>query len=76
MDDYDIWDLLHTVLPTTKLSLKEFYVEFAKLYGGLEPLYRGILSHRETVSAEGTIENIRRVFKAMKKKDSKSLSSV
>ena len=76
VDDYDIWDLLHTVLPTTKLSLKEFYVEFAKLYGGLEPLYRGILSHRETVSAEGTIENIRRVFKAMKKKDSKSLSSV
>src|SRR5574337_1187174 len=55
VEDYDLWDLLHTVLPTTKLSLKEFYLEFAKLYGGLEPLYRGILSHRKSVSAENTI---------------------
>jgi radical SAM superfamily enzyme YgiQ (UPF0313 family) len=70
-DDYDIWDLLHTVLPTTNLSLKEFYLEFAKLYGGLEPLYRGILSHRKTVSAEDTFENIRRVIKAMRKKEAK-----
>lgn len=69
VEDYDIWDLLHTVLPTTNLSLKEFYLEFAKLYGGLEPLYRGILSHRKTVSAEDTVENIRRVIKAMRKKE-------
>jgi hopanoid C-3 methylase len=67
VEDYDNWDLLHTVLPTTKLSLKEFYMEYAKLYGGLEPLYRGILRHRESVSAENTVENIRRVFRAMKK---------
>lgn len=69
VEDYDLWDLLHTVLPTTKLSLKEFYLEFAKLYGGLEPLYRGILSHRKSVSAEDTVENIRRVFRAMRKKE-------
>ncbi|MEP9410012.1 MAG: cobalamin B12-binding domain-containing protein [Candidatus Brocadia sp.] len=71
VDDYDLWDLLHTVLPTTKLSLKEFYLEFAKLYGGLEPLYRGILSHRNTVSGEDTVENIRRVIKAMRKAEVK-----
>lgn len=71
VDDYDLWDLLHTVLPTTRLSLKEFYLEFAKLYGGLEPLYRGILSHRNTVSGEDTVENIRRVIKAMRKAEVK-----
>lgn len=68
VEDYDYWDLLHTVLPTSKLSLKEFYMEYAKLYGGLEPLYRGILSHREALPAEDTIENVRRVFRAMRKK--------
>lgn len=71
VEDYDLWDLLHTVLPTTKLSIKEFYLEFAKLYGGLEPLYHGILSHRKAVSAEDTVENIRRVVKAMRKKEAK-----
>lgn len=74
VDDYDNWDLLHTVLPTTKLSLMEFYMEFAKLYGGLEPLYRGILNHRKTVSDEGTVENVRRVFKAMRNRKNESLT--
>lgn len=67
LDDYDYWDLLHTVLPTTKLSLREFYMEFAKLFGGLEPLYRGILRHRETLSPEETLENVKRVFAVMRK---------
>ena len=70
-EDYDNWDLLHSVLPTTKLSLKDFYMEFAKLYGGLEPLRRGILSHRESISTEDTVEHVRRVFKAMRKVNSK-----
>jgi len=30
-DDYDFFDFIHTVLPTT-LPLEEFYSEYAKLY--------------------------------------------
>ncbi len=71
VQDYDYWDLLHTVLPTTKLSLKEFYMEFAKLYADVEPLSRGILNHRRAITVEGTVENTRRVLKAMRKMDSK-----
>lgn len=71
VEDYDYWDLLHTVIPTTKLSLTEFYMEFAKLYGDIEPLSRGILNHRRAISTEGTVENIRRVVKAMRKMESK-----
>lgn len=72
VDDYDYWDLLHTVLPTTKLSLGEFYMEFAKLYGDIEPLSRGILNHRRAITMEGTVENVRRVVKAMRKKEMKT----
>lgn len=71
VDDYDYWDLLHTVLPTTKLSLKEFYIEFAKLYGGFEPLSSGILSHRKTITTDDTVENVRRVVKAIRKMEVK-----
>ncbi|PIU65376.1 MAG: B12-binding domain-containing radical SAM protein [Armatimonadetes bacterium CG07_land_8_20_14_0_80_40_9] len=40
--DYDIYDMMHTVLPT-KLSLIEFYSEYANLYKRAVPFGEGIL---------------------------------
>jgi hypothetical protein len=35
-DDYDFFDFIHTVLPTT-LPLEDFYAEYAKLYAEALP---------------------------------------
>ncbi len=39
--NYDLFDLIHTVLPTT-LPLKEFYKEYYRLYKGTMPFTKGI----------------------------------
>jgi radical SAM superfamily enzyme YgiQ (UPF0313 family) len=40
--DYDLYDFKHTLLPT-KLSLKDFYSEFAKLHMRMLPFWRFFL---------------------------------
>jgi radical SAM superfamily enzyme YgiQ (UPF0313 family) len=58
--DYDYWDLLHAVIPT-RLPIREFYEEYAKLWGDLPPLQRGILKHRDNLPPEETLANLRKI---------------
>ncbi len=74
LHDYDYYDLLHTVLPT-KMSLKEFYFHYSKLYGALEPLRRGILGYGEN-QEELVVHNVRKMVESMRsRKSTKSTKS-
>lgn len=60
VDDYDYWDLLHAVIPT-RMPLREFYAEYAKLWGTVPALQRGILAHRDALPPEETLANVRKM---------------
>lgn len=64
LHDYDFYDLLHTVLPT-QMSLRDFYAQFSKLYGAVEPLRRGILAYGESLD-ELVVRNVRKVLESMR----------
>ena len=66
LHDYDYYDLLHTVLPT-KLSLREFYSHFSKLYGAIEPLRRGIQGYGEDLD-QLVVRGARKVLESMREK--------
>jgi radical SAM superfamily enzyme YgiQ (UPF0313 family) len=59
--DWDYWDLLHTVLPT-KMPIRDFYLEYSKLWGDLPALERGILKHRDELPAEEVVANLRKLL--------------
>ncbi len=59
--DWDYWDLLHTVLPT-KLPIRDFYLEYSKLWGALPALERGILKHRDELPVDEVIQNVRKLL--------------
>ena len=58
--DWDYWDLLHTVLPT-KMPMRDFYLEYSKLWGDLPALQRGILKHRDELPADEVVANLRKL---------------
>jgi hopanoid C-3 methylase len=64
LHDYDYYDLLHTVLPTT-MPLRDFYAEFSRLYGAIEPLRRGIQGYGDSLD-ELVVRNVRKVLTSMK----------
>jgi radical SAM superfamily enzyme YgiQ (UPF0313 family) len=67
-DDYDYWDLLHAVIPT-KLPRSEFLAEYAKLWGAVPALQRGILAHRESLPPEETLANLRKMREGFRRSD-------
>ena len=69
--NYDYWDLLHAVVPT-RLPIGEFYQEYAKLWGAIPALQRGILAHGESLSAEQTLANVRRMREGFRSRESAS----
>ena len=63
-NNYDYYDLLHSVLPT-KMSLRDYYSSFSKLYGAIEPLRRGIQGFGDNLD-EIVIRNLRKVMSSMR----------
>jgi radical SAM superfamily enzyme YgiQ (UPF0313 family) len=68
VDDTDYWDLLHAVIPT-KMPAREFYAEYAKLWGTLPALQRGILAHRDALPAEETLANVRKMRRGFRQNE-------
>ena len=64
LHDYDFYDLLHTVLPPTKLSIRDYYVQFSKLYGAAPPIARGIKDYGEGLD-EQVMRNLRKALGSM-----------
>lgn len=64
LHDYDFYDLLHTVLPTA-MPLREFYNQFSRLYGAIEPLRRGIQGYGDSLD-ELVVRNVRKVLESMR----------
>lgn len=64
LNDYDYYDLLHTVLPT-KMPLRDFYFRYSKLYEALEPLHRGISDYGENLD-EIVVSNVRKMMESMR----------
>jgi radical SAM superfamily enzyme YgiQ (UPF0313 family) len=62
--NYDLYDLLHTVLPT-KMPLRDFYAAFSRLYGAIEPLRRGIQGFGDNLD-ELVVRNLRKVVSSMR----------
>ncbi|MFV1956473.1 MAG: radical SAM protein [bacterium] len=60
VENYDYWDLLHAVIPT-QMPLREYYAEYAKLWGTIPALQRGILAHRDELPADDTLANVRKM---------------
>jgi radical SAM superfamily enzyme YgiQ (UPF0313 family) len=67
LHDYDYYDLLHTVLPTTRMSLPDYYAAFSKLYGAIEPLKRGIAGYGESLD-QLVVGNLRKVMRTMRQR--------
>jgi radical SAM superfamily enzyme YgiQ (UPF0313 family) len=64
LHDYDYYDLLHTVLPTTNMSLADFYAAFANLYGTVPLLARPMAAYGESLD-ELVVKNVRKVLRSM-----------
>lgn len=63
--DYDIYDMIHTVLPV-KLSLREFYSEYVKLYKKAVPFGRGILNMLKYYPIKEIIPILKNYIKIMR----------
>ena len=69
LHDYDFYDLLHTVIPPTKMEIEDYYTQFSKLYSTVPPLARGIAQYGEGLD-ELVIRNLKKARKSMREASS------
>ena len=69
LHDYDFYDLLHTVIPPTKMEIEDYYTQFSKLYATVPPLARGIAQYGEGLD-EMVVRNLKKALKSMRQASS------